>query len=106
MTLSPNDIITKNPKIAQRLFEERMLVITAKDSMLHRFNEVGTFVWGLLDKPLSMAEICGSIEEHFDGFETTKSFREIHDFVHDMEKKGLVTIQPEDGRHQSAASDS
>ena len=93
MSLSENDIITKNPKIAQRLFEERMLVITAKDSMLHRFNEVGTFIWSIIDKPLSIQEICTSLEEHFMGFEIKKSSQEILDFIQALEKKGLVTIQ-------------
>jgi hypothetical protein len=93
MPLSPNDIITKNPKIAQRLFEERMLVITAKDSMLHRFNEVGTFIWSIIDKPLSIQEIYNSIEEHFNGFDLKKSSQEILDFIQTLEKKGLVTIQ-------------
>ena len=93
MSLSPNDIITKNPKIAQRLFEERMLVITAKDSMLHRFNDVGTFIWSIIYKPLSIQEICNSLEEHFNGFDLKKSSREILDFIQSLEKKGLVTIQ-------------
>ena len=93
MPLSPNDIITKNPKIAQRMFEERMLVITAKDSMLHRFNEVGTHMWSVIDKPLSIQDILSSIEEHFNGFEINKSSQEILDFIQTLEKKGLVTIQ-------------
>jgi Coenzyme PQQ synthesis protein D (PqqD) len=93
MTLSPNDIITKNPKIAQRMFEERMLVITAKDSMLHRFNAVGTHIWSTITTPLSIKEICKSVEEHFEGFDAKKSSQEILDFIQTMEKKGLVTIQ-------------
>jgi Coenzyme PQQ synthesis protein D (PqqD) len=93
MTLSPTDIIIKNPKIAQRLFDERMLVITAKDSMLHRFNEVGTFIWSVLDKPISMQEVCDSVEEHFRGVETSKSSQEILDFIQTLEKKGLIAIQ-------------
>jgi hypothetical protein len=93
MSLSHSSIITKNPKIAQRLFEEKMLVITAKDSMLHRFNEVGTFIWSAIDKPLSIQDICNSIEDHFNGFEIKKSSQEIFDFIKALEKKGLVTIQ-------------
>jgi hypothetical protein len=93
MALSENDIITKNPKIAQRMFEERMLVITAKDSMLHRFNEAGTFIWKAIDKPLTTKEICNSLEIYFNGFDTKKSLQEILEFIQALEKKGLVTIQ-------------
>jgi hypothetical protein len=93
MVLTENDIITKNPKIAQRIFEERMLVITAKDSMLHRFNEVGTFIWCIIDKPLSIQGICDSIEGYFNGFEIKTSSQEIFDFIQTLERKGLVTIR-------------
>jgi hypothetical protein len=93
MPLGLNDIITKNPKIAQRMFEQRMLVITAKDSMLHRFNEVGTYIWSIIDKPLSLNEVCVSLENHFNGFALKKSFHEITGFMETMEKKNLITIQ-------------
>jgi hypothetical protein len=92
MPLSPDDIVVKKNQIAQRLFEERMLVITAKDSMLHRFNEVGTFIWSLLDKKISTKEICLSIQEHFQGADSAKTISEINAFLKDLEKKNLVLI--------------
>jgi hypothetical protein len=96
MPLSPDDIVLKNPQIAQRLFEERMLVITAKDSMLHRFNEVGTFIWNLLENKLTIIEICKSIEEHFEGFICNKNTAEIISFFETLEKKNLVLISKND----------
>jgi hypothetical protein len=94
MPLSPNDFISKNIHIAQRLFDERMLVITAKDSMLHRFNEAGTFIWSTLDKPTSLKEICKSLEEHFKGFDARNNFNEISDFITALKEKNLVHIEP------------
>jgi DNA-binding PadR family transcriptional regulator len=61
--------------------------------MLHRFDEVGTFIWSIIDKPLYIKEICDSLEKHFNGFEIKKSLQEILDFIQALEKKGLVTIQ-------------
>jgi hypothetical protein len=94
MQLSPNDLITKNTRIAQRLFEERMLVITAKDSMLHRFNEAGTFIWTILDKPISIKEICKALEENFNCFGAQKNYKEISDFITALKEKDLVRIEP------------
>jgi hypothetical protein len=98
MPLSPDDIIVKNPHIAQRLFEERMLVITAKDSMLHRFNEVGTFIWNLLADKMSINEICLSIQNHFQEFDSAKNISEIIAFLEKLEKKKLVLISKTDER--------
>jgi hypothetical protein len=96
MSLSPDDIIIKNTQIAQRLFDERMLVITAKDSMLHRFDEVGTHIWSILDNHLSVKEICESIEENFEGFDSKKNTPEIISFLETLEKKHLVMISKTD----------
>jgi Coenzyme PQQ synthesis protein D (PqqD) len=95
MALSPAIIVSRSTRIAQRLFEERMLVISAQDSKLHRFNEVGTFIWQLLEKPATVGAICAAIEEHFDGFDAGKSFQEISDFLVSLEKKKCVSICPQ-----------
>ena len=94
MALSPLDVVSRSTRIAQRLFEERMLVITAQDSQLHRFNEVGTFIWQLLEKSMTVGAICTAVEEHFDGFDAGKSFQEISDFLVSLEKKKCVSICP------------
>jgi hypothetical protein len=96
MSIKPDDIIIKNPNIAQRLFEERMLVITAKDSMLHRFNEVGTHIWQILDNNLSVKEICNSIKENFEGFDPIKDYNDIISFLDTLEKKHLIMISKSD----------
>lgn len=84
--------ISRNEKVAQRLFEERMLVITVEDSILHRFNEVGTFIWQFLENAKSVDEICAALGNHFDEFDKKASLAEISSFVEELEKKGLVTV--------------
>lgn len=90
MSVLPDEFIVKNPRIAARLFDERMLVITAGDSMLHRLNEVGTFIWSLLDERMSVKEIVASVETHFRKFERAKNAPEIIEFLDTLEKKGMV----------------
>ena len=69
--LIPETLIQRSDLTAGRLFEGSMLVITSDDSMLHRFNEVGTFVWQCLEKgPMSIDQVCREIEGRFSGFRT------------------------------------
>ena len=96
MPLSPDDIISKNPKIAARLFDERMLVITAGDSMLHRLDDVGTFIWSLLDERMSVNKIVEAVGEHFRKFDRVKNAPEIIVFLDTLEKKGMVLISKSD----------
>jgi hypothetical protein len=97
MSLSSNDTVSRSAKIAHRLFEDRMLVITAKDSMLHRFNEVGTFVWQLLEKPQTVGAICAGVASHFDGFIKAKHSSDLHCFLEALEKKRCVEILRQEG---------
>lgn len=92
MDLSPSDTITRATRIAQRLFEDRMLVITAKDSMLHRFNEVGTFIWQSLETPMTAGAISSAVGRHFEGFNAEEHSADLRLFLEALEKKGCVEI--------------
>ncbi len=96
MNLSKYNIIVRSEKIAQRLFEERMLVITAKDSMLHRFNEVGTCIWQLLETPKTINEICNKIGKNFEEVNEKQIYTDIVDFIAKLEDKKLVKIYSSD----------
>lgn len=84
--------IERVKNVAQRLFEERMLVITPKDSLLHRFNEVGTFIWQILDKPKTIEEICEAVKEHFEDVEEKQVFEDITGFIDKLNKNKLIRI--------------
>jgi Coenzyme PQQ synthesis protein D (PqqD) len=93
MTLSVHDRVSKNEHIAQRMFDDQMLVITAKDSMLHKLDDVGTFIWGSIYNNLSIKEICDLLQESFDGFDSQKNLADVCSFIETLEKKKLVVVQ-------------
>jgi hypothetical protein len=92
MTISPDSTVCRAPNLAQRLFEEEMLVISSRDSMLHRFNEVGTFIWGQLEKAMTVNELLTAVANRFEGFDLKRNASEIETFLAELEKKGLVKI--------------
>lgn len=90
MNVNSTSVISRTTNIAQRLFEERMLVITPKNSMLHRFNEVGTYIWRLLETPKTTGELRTAITEHFDGVDETRLKEDIVVFLEKLAEKKLV----------------
>ena len=92
MTISKDSIVTRASNLAQRLFEERMLVISPRDSMLHRFNEVGTLVWQTIEHGTALNDILVSVEGRFQGFDIKKNRTDIIAFLEELEIKGLVTV--------------
>ena len=93
MCYSLGDRVVQSTRVAQRLFEGSMLVITAHDSMLHRFNEVGTFIWKIIDRPVTIEEIGNSICKNFSEVNKEKMYSDLFLFLSEIHKKQLVTIQ-------------
>ncbi len=93
MAVLPTDLVSKNTHVAQRMFDERMLVITAKDSMLHKLNDVGTFIWKTIDKPLSVGKLGNLIQNTYEGFDSEHDLPVVCDFLQALEHKNLVLIQ-------------
>lgn len=93
MCFSLTDTVVQSTRVAQRLFEGSMLVITAHDSMLHRFNELGTYIWQITDKPRTIEEIGKSICKHFDEVDENKMYSDLFCFLSTLSKKQLITIQ-------------
>jgi hypothetical protein len=90
--LSDGTIVSRSPRVAHRLFEDRMLVITVDDSRLHRLNEVGTYIWGQLESPKSVRELSALVMENFSGCTKEAARTDTADFVGKMSEKGLVTL--------------
>ncbi|MDD5674540.1 MAG: PqqD family protein [Chitinivibrionales bacterium] len=93
MNITQATVIAHSNRIAARLFEGKMLIVTVDDSQLHRVDEVGTFIWDLLENPLSVTKIINAVAEHFDEFNKENQKNEIISFLEDLLKKKLIIIQ-------------
>lgn len=79
-------------KVAQRLFEDRMLIITPQDSTLHRFNEVGTFIWQSLEDPKTVEEIIMKVCDHFDCDDKDQVDTDVVKFIDKLAKNKVVEV--------------
>ena len=92
MIINKRSKIKTIDKVAQRLFEERMLVITPQDSTLHRFNEVGTFIWQTLENPKTVEEIIARVCDHFDCDEKDHVDTDVVKFIDKLARKRVVEV--------------
>ncbi|MBN1981399.1 MAG: PqqD family protein [Chitinivibrionales bacterium] len=94
MNVAEGDTIVQSTKVAQRLFEGSMLVITAHDSTLHRFNEVGTFIWQFIQTPKKISEITDAVRDNFDRVDRTLLPEHIACFIAALKEKQLISVYP------------
>jgi len=106
MTIDKDTRISQSEGLAERLFEGMMLVITAQDSMLHRFDTMGTWIWEQLAQPISFQALLTRVQQTFEDIDATVD-QDLADFLHTLEKKKLIVLQevdhirqPESARNQ------
>jgi len=95
MPINLTDTISRSDGLAQRMFEERMLVITAKDSKLHRFNDAGTFIWNQLERPKSVNELLAGLVDHFSNIDAGQGKEDLLKFLEGLHRKGLIIVARE-----------
>ena len=94
MKLLDSTFLSRAPRLAQRLFEGRMLIISPADSMLHRLDETGTFIWEQLETPQTLGVLLDRLDAHYNGFDRAAQAEEVFDFVKSMvEKKLMVAVE-------------
>ena len=91
--LTLKTVLRRSTEVASRLFEGQMLIITPDDSMLHRLNEVGTYIWEYLEAPHSIEQICTAVEERFSDFDHTRNCEEIIGFLEDIRAKKMIVAE-------------
>jgi hypothetical protein len=76
--------------ISGRLQDELVMMDTDKGKYF-ALNPVATRIWDLLEQPLSVDELCGSLLDEYD-VEPEKCHSEVVKYLDQMEKLGLVIV--------------
>lgn len=69
----------------------KAVILSLKTENYYGINAVGTFIWSLIQIPLSLSEIQSSILEEFD-VDSETCHREVKDFLSKMSEEGLVEV--------------
>jgi hypothetical protein len=88
-TYDPDAVPVKTGRIPSQEVDGEIFAITPEDGMLHNFNEVGSFIWNLIDGKRSLADIEGSIIAEYD-VESNQLRNDLTTFFKALGEKGLV----------------
>jgi hypothetical protein len=82
--------IALNPQLAWREIEDRVVVISPEDSVLHELNETASFIWKHADRGCSVNEIADLLSLEF-RVEAPQAKSDTEDLLLLLQQKGLVT---------------
>ncbi|MBI5526428.1 MAG: PqqD family protein [Deltaproteobacteria bacterium] len=80
-----------NPDVAWRIVDGEAAVVTPADGTLHLLNEVGTAIWLLAEKPVSLSSVVDRITAEFEVKRTTAG-ADVAAFVEDLAAKQLLIV--------------
>ena len=83
-------VVRDEDVVAQRVRDETVMV-SLKTNRFYALNAIGTEIWAMLERPMSMADLCADLREAFDVASET-CIREVSDLIEDMRREELVRI--------------
>lgn len=86
-----NTTLCRTSNAASRDIAGEVIILSAKDSMLHSLNELGTTIWKLLEKPRRVEEIVSALLEEYD-VERAVLEKDVVEFLNDLMERKLVQI--------------
>lgn len=84
--------IKQNNQVVSRYIKGRLYVFDENASLLHTYNEVGSFIWSLAKKPIEIEKIIQIVIDKFDVSETI-STRDVTDFIRKESKKNGLFVR-------------
>lgn len=99
----PADSITEDttlaavPTAVSADLEGEAVVLDTAAGEYYGFNEVGSFIWTLLQEPMTFAELIDALLDEY-GVDRDRCEAEVRDLLGQMMEKNLLEIQPAGSR--------
>jgi len=84
--------IVRSEKVASRLLDGEMIVMSAVDSTLFNLNRVGTVIWQAADGRTPLSEIVGGLICAEFQVEPDIAYHDAEDFIKELESHGILTV--------------
>jgi len=86
--------ITQNSEAAWRVLEGHAFVIPHGGTGVVELDEVGTFIWRLIESERNLDELVRHICDEFD-VSSQRARTDCVAFVEDLSRRGLVAVRPD-----------
>jgi hypothetical protein len=83
--------VSKNKDAAFRVVDEVAVVVNPESGMIYVLNEMGTYIWQLLQGTITVNDICNAVHEAFEASKEQIS-ADVQAFLGELAKKQLIVI--------------
>ena len=86
-------VVSRLPGLIEAEVDGELIGLHVDKGNCFGFNKTATRVWGLIEQPRSIAQICEALVAEFE-VEPDECERQVRDLLADLEREELVRIQP------------
>jgi adenine specific DNA methylase Mod len=91
MTIPEKSVISVTKEAVHCDLEDEVVILGLKDGIYYGLNPVGSFIWKLIQKPISVQEIKEAILKEYDVDEETCD-NDLQELLGDLLDKGLIEL--------------
>ena len=91
-TLSSSTIVARKAGLIESEIDREIVALNIDSGVCYGLNSVGSRIWGLLAKPLSISEICSILVTEYD-VERDACEHDVVDLIEHLLTEGLVTTK-------------
>lgn len=89
---SAETVFRKSTELLESDVDEEIVALDVEKGQCYGLNAVGSRVWKLLDSPMSIQQICSSLQEEYDVAQDICQ-AEVSRLLADLQSEGLVQVQ-------------
>ena len=89
---SPETVFRKSAELLESDVDEEIVALDIDKGQCYGLNAVGSRVWRLLDTPMSLGDICATLQDEYE-VEPELCRDEVARLLADLQSEGLVEIQ-------------
>ena len=91
----PTVVSRSEAVVSADMDDDEIVMMNVEKGMYYGMGIVGSYIWKLIERPLSISQLCDTLLARFD---VTREvcYQEVSDFLHELHKDGLIDIRNPD----------
>jgi hypothetical protein len=89
--IDPSDPVRKREDIISRVIDDQILLLCPDSYQLFKLNEVGTRIWGLLDRYSKVDDIINCIRDYYK-IDRDSALSDVLSFLNELSRKNIIKL--------------
>jgi hypothetical protein len=90
--ITENTVLARNSEILANEIGHETVMMSIKEGKYFGMNKTGSYIWKVLEKPLTFAELCSKLVKDFN-ISKEECVNDVQPFIEEMTKEKIILIQ-------------